>query len=109
MSDILGGFEQAVMLAVVKLGRDAYGRTIIKETALCLKRDVAAGAVYATLDRLETKGLISSSISSGTPSRDNRARRYFKLTAAGMRAMNDSKSALENLWRNATWPVRGKA
>jgi DNA-binding PadR family transcriptional regulator len=109
MSDILGGFEQAVMLALVKLGRDAYGRTIIKETALSLKRDVAAGAVYATLDRLENKGLISSSLTSGTHARNGGARRYFRLTAAGMRALNDSKSALENLWRNATWPVRGRA
>ena len=109
MSDILGGFEQAVMLALVKLGKDAYGRTIIRQTSLCLSRDVAAGAVYATLDRLENKGLISSSLIPGTPARDGRVRRYFKLTAEGMRALNDSKSALEDLWRNATWPVRSKA
>jgi DNA-binding PadR family transcriptional regulator len=109
MADILGGFEQTVLLSLVKLGKDAYGRAIIKEAAACLKRDVAVGAVYATLDRLETKGLISSSLSTGTPVRDGRARRYFKLTAAGIRALNESKAALENLWRNATWPVRGKA
>jgi len=109
MSDVLGSFEQAVMLALVKLGKDAYGRTILRQTALCLKRDVAAGAVYATLDRLETKGLIASSLIPGTPARDGRARRYFKLTAPGMRALNESKAALEDLWRHATWPVRGKA
>ena len=56
MADILGGFEQAVLLSLIKLGKDAYGRAIIKEAAVCLKRDVAAGAVYATLERLETKG-----------------------------------------------------
>ena len=109
MADILGGFEQAVLLTLVKLGKDAYGRAIIRELSACLKRDVAAGAVYATLDRLENKGLISSSLTSGTPVRDGRARRYFKLTAAGIRALNESKAALENLWRNAAWPVRGKA
>jgi len=109
MADILGGFEQAVLLTLVNLGKDAYGRAIIKEAAASLKRDVAAGAVYATLDRLENKGLISSSLSSGTPARDGRARRYFKLTAAGIQALNESKTALENLWRNAAWPVRGKA
>jgi PadR family transcriptional regulator PadR len=109
VADILGVFEQAVLLSLVKLGKDAYGRAIIKEAAACLKRDVAAGAVYATLERLETKGLISSSLSSGTPVRDGRARRYFKLTAAGIRALNASRAALENLWRNAIWPVRGNA
>ena len=109
MADILGGFEQTVLLSVVKLGKDAYGRSIIKAAAACLNRDVAAGAVYATLDRLEAKGLISSSLSSGTPVRDGRARRYFKLTAAGVRALNESKTALENLWSNASWPVGGTA
>jgi PadR family transcriptional regulator PadR len=109
MADILGGFEQAVLLTLVKLGKDAYGRAIIRELSGCLNRDVAAGAAYATLDRLENKGLISSSLTSGTPVRDGRARRYFKLTAAGIKALNESKTALENLWRNAAWPVRGKA
>lgn len=109
MADILGGFEQAVLLTLMKLGPNAYGRAIIKEAAVSLKRDVAAGAVYATLDRLENKGLISSSLTSGTPVRDGRARRYFKLTAAGIRALNESKTTLENLWRNAAWPVGGKA
>ena len=109
MADILGGFEQAVLLSLVKLGKDAYGRSIIKEASVRLNRDVAAGAVYATLDRLEAKGLISSSLSSGTAIRDGRSRRYFRLTAAGIRALNESKTALENLWQNTTWPLRGKA
>ncbi len=109
MADILGGFEQAVLLSLMKLGKDAYGRSIIREASVCLNRDVAAGAVYATLDRLEDKGLISSSLSCGTPVRDGRARRYFKPTVAGLRALNDSKTALENLWHNTTWPVRGRA
>ncbi len=109
MADILGGFEQAVLLSLRKLGKDAYGRSIIKEASVCLNRNVAAGAVYATLDRLEAKGLISSHLSCGTPVRDGRARRYFKLTAAGIRALNDSKTALENLWHRTTWPVKGKA
>ena len=109
MAEILGGFEQAVLLALVKLDNDAYGRTILKEVAVRLKRDVAAGAVYATLDRLETKGLISSCLDSGTPIRAGRARRYYRLTADGIRALNESKAALENIWRNAVWPVGGRA
>jgi DNA-binding PadR family transcriptional regulator len=109
MADILGGFEQAVLVSLVKLDKEAYGRSIIREASVCLNRDVAAGAVYATLDRLEAKGLISSSLSPGTPIRDGRARRYFRLTTAGVRALNESKTALENLWRNTRWPLRGKA
>ena len=109
MADILGGFEQAVLLAVVKLGDGAYGRTILKEVAICLNRDVAAGAVYATLDRLEAKGMISSRLAPGTPARGGRVRRYYELEAAGMGALNETKAALENLWRHAVWPLGGHA
>jgi len=109
MADILGGFEQAVLLTVLKLGDGAYGRTILKEVSICLNRDVAAGAVYATLDRLEVKGLISSRLALGTPARGGRARRYYELAAAGMGALNETKAALENLWRHAAWPVGGDA
>jgi len=109
MSDILGAFEQAVLLAVVKLGNDAYGRGILKEVTIRLDRDVAAGAVYATLDRLETKGLLSSRLAPGTPSRGGRARRYYKLRAAGIGALNEAKATLESLWRDAAWPIGGEA
>jgi PadR family transcriptional regulator PadR len=108
MSEILGAFEQAVLLAVIKLGDKAYGRAILKEVAIRLNRDVAAGAVYATLDRLEAKRLLSSRLASGTPSRGGRARRYYKLDAAGMGALNETKAALESLWRDAVWPVGGE-
>ncbi len=60
MADILGAFEQAVLLAIVRLGEDAYGRAVLKEVQVRLDRDVAAGAVHATLDRLENKGLVGS-------------------------------------------------
>ena len=108
MSDILGAFEQAVLLAVVKLGDNAYGRAILKEVAVRLDRDVAAGAVYATLDRLEAKGLLSSRLAAGTPSRGGRARRYYKLKATGIGALNETKATLESLWRNAAWPIGGE-
>ena len=109
MSDILGAFEQAVLLAVIKLADNAYGRAILKEVAVRLDRDVAAGAVYATLDRLEAKGLLSSRLASGTPLRGGRARRYYKLKAAGIDALNETKATLEDLWRDAAWPIGGEA
>jgi len=108
MSDILGTFEQAVLLAVAKLGDNAYGRAVLKEVAIRLDRDVAAGAVYATLDRLEAKELLSSRLAAGTPSRGGRDRRYYKLEAAGMAALNETRAMLESLWRDAAWPIGSK-
>ena len=73
MADILGSFEQAVLLAIVRLEDGAYGRAILNEVSARLERDVAAGAVQATLERLERKGLVRSTLGSGTPIRDGRA------------------------------------
>ncbi len=108
MSDILGAFEQAVLLAEVKPGDNAYGRAILKEVAGRLDRDVAAGAVYATLDRLEDKRLLSSRLAPGTPSRGGRDPRYYKLETAGIGALNETKSTLESLWRDPPWPIGGE-
>jgi PadR family transcriptional regulator PadR len=109
MADLLGAFEQAVLLAVWNLAGQAYGRAILRGTQAALDRQASAGAVYATLDRLEQKGLLSSRVEIGTPVRSGRARRYYHLTAVGVRALNESKSALEQLWRGAKWPLGSKA
>ena len=109
MADLLGTFEQAVLLAVWNLAAQAYGRAILLETQVALDRSAAAGAVYTTLDRLEKKGLLSSRVQTGTPVRSGRARRYYRLTAAGIRALNESKAALEQMWRGTTWPLESKA
>jgi len=101
MADILGAFEQAVLLAVLRLGDDAYGRAILRDVEARLERDVVAGAVHATLERLERKGLLSSSLGSGTPMRDGRARRFYQLEPLGVRALNDSRSALDRVWQGA--------
>jgi DNA-binding PadR family transcriptional regulator len=107
MRDILGNFEQAVLLAILRLGDDAYGRAILSEAQSRLQRDVAAGAVYATLDRLEQKGLISSQLGSGTPVRAGRPRRYYVVEGEGMRALNDARSAMQSLWRGFRQPLKG--
>ncbi len=109
MADVLGTFEQAVLLAVWRLGTEGYGRRILNDVQERLERDVAAGAVYATLDRLESKGLVTSKLAPGTPQRGGRARRYYALTAAGVRALNASKTASENIWRGLAWPLKGRA
>jgi PadR family transcriptional regulator PadR len=105
MAEVLGAFEQAVLLAIVRLGDEAYGRAILKETQTRLERDVAAGAVHATLDRLSNKRLVSSRLGPGTPVRAGRARRYYRLTPAGVRALNDARAAVDILWHGLKWPL----
>ena len=105
MADVLGTFGQAVLMAVMRLQADAYGRAILKEVQARLDRDVAPGAVHATLDRLEQKELLSSKLGSGTPVRAGRARRYYRLRPAGVRALNDARAAVDHIWRGVTWPL----
>ena len=104
--ETIGPFEQAGLVALIRLGKDAYGRAILNEVQERLARDVSAGAVYATLERLEAKGLASSKLAPGTAIRGGRARRYFTPTGAGVRALNDAKSATDMLWRGLVWPLR---
>jgi DNA-binding PadR family transcriptional regulator len=105
MADVLGAFEQAVLLAVVRLRDAAYGRAILKDVQTRLERDVAAGAVHATLDRLQSRGLLSSKLGSGTPVRAGRARRYYTLQSAGLTALNDSREAVNAIWRGVKLPL----
>ena len=109
MSELLGVFEQAVLLAVLKLADEAYGRSILRGVQTGLDREVAAGAVYATLDRLEQKGLIASRLEEGTPVRGGRMRRFYTITAPGIRSLHESKAALKQMWRGAKLPAEAYA
>jgi PadR family transcriptional regulator, regulatory protein PadR len=106
MADVLGAFEQAVMLAIVRLGDEAYGRAIRQEVQQRLERDIAVGAVHATLERLEKKALIASSLGSGTPIRAGRPRRFYRLKPAGVRALNDARAAVNTMWAGLKWPLK---
>ncbi len=94
----LGEFEQIVLLAVLRLGKNAYGVTILEEIERRTGRSVMIGAVYATLDRLEIKRHISSRVGDPTPERGGRAKRFFKVTAQGSAALERSRKILENMW-----------
>lgn len=94
----LGELELMVLLAVVRIGEDAYGVPISKELLNLAGRDVALGSIYAALDRLEDKGLVTSSLGDPTPERGGRAKRYFRATPAGLRALKAARTALTNLW-----------
>lgn len=90
----LGTLEEQVMVAVVRVREEAYGMAVRREMERVLRRDVTIGAVYATLDRLEAKGLVASSRTAGEP-----PRRVFAVTPQGARALAASRALRERLWR----------
>jgi PadR family transcriptional regulator, regulatory protein PadR len=111
LAEHLGIFEQAILLSLVRprtaLGREGYGRAILKEVEHRLEREISAGAVYATLDRLEAKGFVSSRLSPGTAVRGGRPRRHYTVEASGLRALHAAKSAADRLWAGVRLPMKG--
>jgi PadR family transcriptional regulator PadR len=93
----LGEFEQVVLLAILRLGDNAYGVTIRSEIAACTGRDAAPGALYTTLDRMEEKGIVRSWLGDATPQRGGRAKRYFSLTKPGRAALINAQRAYQTL------------
>ena len=94
----LGEMELMVLLAVVRLEDEAYGVPISKELLSLAGREVALGSIYAALDRLQQKRLVTSSLGDPTPERGGRAKRYFRVTPTGVRALKMTRTALTNLW-----------
>jgi DNA-binding PadR family transcriptional regulator len=104
---VLGEFEVVVLLAVLYLledGQPAYGSTIRYAIARRANRRVARGAIYVTLDRLEAKGLLSSKVGEATADRDDRPKRLFTVTAAGLASVRQAV-ALVNQMQEGLEPV----
>jgi DNA-binding PadR family transcriptional regulator len=93
MSDVLGEFEQLVLLAVLRLGDEAYGAAIGRELREKAGRDPSPGAIFTTLERLEARGLVRSRYGEPTPERGGRRKRYYRLRSAGQRALARSYGA----------------
>jgi PadR family transcriptional regulator PadR len=93
----LGDFEQLAILAVLRLGEAAYGMTVRREIEANTGRSVSLGAVYATLDRLEDKGFVSSTMGGKAPERRGRAKRFFKVQPPGVRALKEALAALDRM------------
>src|SRR3954468_15762143 len=91
----LGVLEEQVLVAVLRTRREAYGMNVRREIERVTGRDLAIGAVYATLDRLEAKGLVRSK----RVAAEGPTRRMFELTAAGARALAETSSMRERLWQ----------
>lgn len=95
----LGEFEQVVMLALLHLGKDAYGANIRQLLQDQIHRDVALGALYSTLERLEKKGMVVSELGESTPQRGGRPKRYFEVTATGSRGLLKAREAMDSMWQ----------
>jgi PadR family transcriptional regulator, regulatory protein PadR len=90
----LGSLEHIVLLAVMRLGEEAYGMTVRREIESTIGRDLSVGAVYATLVRLESKGYVKSLEGEPTAERGGRAKRYFRVTVDGQAALRDAHETI---------------
>ena len=87
MPHVLGDFEQRILFALIRLGADAYGVTIRQHIETRTGRAVSAGALYTALDRLETRGLVTSRLGDPTPQRGGKRKRLYTVQPAGERAL----------------------
>jgi DNA-binding PadR family transcriptional regulator len=96
--NLLGSFEQLVLLAVLQVGDGAYAPSIRERLGESMDRKVSRGAVYVTLDRLEQRGLLTSSSAPAEPGRGGRPRRHVQVTAEGLEQLKEIRGYLESLW-----------
>lgn len=97
MGKYLGEFEQLVLLAVMQLEQDAYGVSIREEIERRTGRDVAMGAVYTTLDRMQRKGYVTSTVGQPTPERGGRRKKFYGIGRAGQEALAESWQAFRSM------------
>ena len=105
--EFLGEFEQMVILAILRLGSDAYGMTVRRELEHTAGRNVTFGTVYGTLERLETKGFVTSSHADPEPVRGGRARRYFRVEPAGELALARARDMMGLMWEGVQLASEG--
>lgn len=96
-NDNPGDFEQLVLLALLRLGENAYGMTVRREIEERTGRDISLGAVYSTLDRMERKGWVESHRDDATEERNRRAKRFFRVDSSGRSALADALSRLDQM------------
>jgi DNA-binding PadR family transcriptional regulator len=99
----IGEFEYLLLTAAARLGEEAYGAAIRQEIQGATKRRCSIGALYTTLDRLETKGLLKTWMGDATPQRGGRAKRMVRVTAKGIQAATAFYDAMTRVSRGVTW------
>ena len=100
---MIGEFEYLVLTAAIHLDEDAYGAAIRREIEAATERRCSIGALYTTLDRLETKGFVKTWMGDSTPQRGGRAKRMVCVTAKGIRAASAFYLAIMRVSRNVSW------
>lgn len=95
--DFLGEFEHIVLLALLRLGDNAYGVTVRREIESRIHREVSIGAIYATLDRLQSKGYVTSQLGDPTPERGGRSKRFFQISPKGLAAVRRTQLAVRKM------------
>jgi DNA-binding PadR family transcriptional regulator len=108
MATTLGTLELSALLAVTRLGDDAYGLAVRQDLSERAGREYSVGAIYTTLQRLEDKGLLTSRASEPLPVRGGRSRRHFRLTGAGARAIRDAERQASSMWAGVGARFRAK-
>ena len=106
MTPSLGTLELAALLAVARLGDDAYGAAVRRDLEARTAREYSVGAIHTTLQRLEDKRLLASRTTAPLPVRGGRSRRLFRVTSAGVRAIRDAQREAASIWAGVGLPAR---
>ncbi|HUF75294.1 MAG TPA: PadR family transcriptional regulator [Longimicrobiales bacterium] len=109
MGRTLGSFEQLVLLAILRVGEGAYGVSVQEEIERVTGRDIAPGALYRALDRLEERGLVASGTGEPTPERGGRRRRTVAVTSEGARELTDALAAVRGMAEGLDARIRSLA
>ncbi|HEY9138069.1 MAG TPA: PadR family transcriptional regulator [Terriglobus sp.] len=96
--EFFGEFDLMVLLTIHRLKDDAYGVSLARAMGVLAGRSVSVGSVYAALEKLEAKELVTSRLGEASPERGGRAKRYFNLTGKGIRAIVETRALLNELW-----------
>jgi PadR family transcriptional regulator PadR len=103
----LGEFEQLALLAVLRLGKDAYGARLREELSDQAGREATVSSIYITLTRLETKGMVASWMGEPTQVRGGKARRFFRVEPRGLVALNQARERLLAMWEGVQTASEG--
>jgi DNA-binding PadR family transcriptional regulator len=105
---MLGEFEYLILSAAARLEDKAYGAAIRQEIESATKRRCSIGALYTTLDRLESKGLISTAMGDPTPQRGGRPKRMVRVTGKGLRAASEFYATVTRMSRGVSWETQAR-
>ena len=105
----LGELEQLILLAILRLGADAYGLSIARELESVAGRRLSRSALYTSLERLETKGLVRWKLEPGGPERQGLPKRVYTVVPRGVAAVRDSQRVLRRMWRGLDHILKGQS